>query len=112
RATGAAVHAQWVPDCTHHPGQRVAARRYGGVGQAEDASCGWQHIKQERPIFYMMRTVYVTLGRRHKSPPRCSMPTTGARRDEFSVKLPAAAAACFSTPDTNSGCCAPIVAVD
>src|SRR5690554_1100463 len=105
------MHAQWVPDCTHHPGQRVAARRYGVVGQAEDASCGWQHVKQERPIFYMMRTVYVTPSRRHKSPLHCSTPTIGAIPGEFSVKLPGAVAACFSTPDTNSGYCAPTVAV-
>src|SRR5690554_7961312 len=104
------MHAQWVPGCTHRLGQKGAARRYGVVGQAEDASCSWQHIKQERPIFYMMRTVYVTPSRRHKSPLHCSTPTTGARRDEFSVKLPAAAAACFSTPDTNSGYCALTVA--
>src|SRR5690554_2859887 len=105
------MHAQWVPGCTHRLGQRVAARRYGVVGQSENASCGWQHIKQERPIFYMMRTVYVTPRQRHKSPLRCSMPTIGVIPGESSVKLPCAVAACFSTLDTNSGCCAPTVAV-
>src|SRR5690554_1138821 len=105
------MHAQWVPDCTHHPGQRVAARRYGVVGQAEDASCGWQHIKQERPIFYMMRTVYVTPSRRHKSRQHCLMPIIGAIPGVSWVKLPAVAAVCFSTPDTSSGCYAPTVAV-